>query len=82
MSAALMAEGNNHGPVDLGTLNNSSAANLNTMGNNIDTLEMQRRLLAKTKTDKVNTLLKKSKCIRIMKNSKSVQERSFISEYF
>jgi hypothetical protein len=46
-------------------LNNSSAAHLlgpteeSVQGR--DTLEMQRRLLEKTKTDKVNTLLKKSK---------------------
>lgn len=30
----------------------------------VHTLEMQRRLLAKTKTDKVNALLKKSKSVR------------------
>ncbi len=45
-------------------LNNSSAANLlGPTEESVarDTLEMQRRLLAKTKTDKVNMLLKKSK---------------------
>ena len=60
-----MSIGKSGGAVDLATINNSSAAHLighteeSLMGR--DTLEMQRRLLAKTKTDKVNTLLKKSK---------------------
>ena len=60
-----MSIGEGGGAVDHAIINNSSAAHLlghtedSTMGR--DTLEMQRRLLAKTKTDKVNTLLKKSK---------------------
>lgn len=59
-----MSIGDGGGAVDHATLNNSSAAHLlghtehSQMGG--DTLEMQRRLLAKTKTDKVNTLLKKN----------------------
>lgn len=40
-----------------GTLGTGSMATFE----GVTTLEMQRRLLAKTKTDKVNTLLKKSK---------------------